>query len=251
MPVAATRVSGFVVLVQSPGRHRRSPSVPFLRACCRGRCERRVHLFIHCAHMAILTYECSPPCQMTNIQCCRLVFPFLLKDRFHTVSSWYIIVVRSLSCVQLFGALWTVALWASGASLSFIISWSLLKLMSIESLMPSNHLISCRPLLLLASIFPSIRVYSNELALHIRWPQYWSFSFSPSSEYSELISFRINWCDSIFIYISKSSPYRVITILLSSLCYMLHLCDLSILQDCFLFSYLAIYPVSHSCHATY
>ena len=197
MPVAATRVSGFVVLVQSPGRHRRSPSVPFLRACCRGRCERRVHLFIHCAHMAILTYECSPPCQMTNIQCCRLVFPFLLKDRFHTVSSWYIIVVRSLSCVQLFGALWTVALWASGASLSFIISWSLLKLMSIESLMPSNHLISCRPLLLLASIFPSIRVFSNELALHIRWPKYWSFSFSisPPHQYSGLIYFRIEWFD--------------------------------------------------------
>ena len=152
MPVAATRVSGFVVLVQSPGRHRRSPSVPFLRTCCRGRCERRVHLFIHCAHMAILTYECSPPCQMTNIQCCRLVFPFLLKDRFHTVSSWYIIVVRSLSCVQLFVALWTVAL---QAFLSFIISWSLLKLMSIESLMPSNHLILCCPFSSCLQSFPA------------------------------------------------------------------------------------------------
>ena len=205
-------------------------------------------MFIHCAHMGILTYECSPPCQMTNMQCCRLVFPFLLKDHFHTVSSWYMIVVRSLSRVQLFVALWTVAL---QASLSFIISWSLLKLMSIESLMPSNHLILCHPLLLLPSIFPSIRVFSNELALRIRWPQYWSFSFSPSSEYSGFISFRINWCDSIFIYISKSSPYRVITILLRSLCYMLQLCDLSVLQDCFLFSFLAIYPVSHSCHATY
>ena len=205
-------------------------------------------MFIHCAHMGILTYECSPPCQMTNMQCCRLVFPFLLKDRFHTVSSWYMIVVRSLSRVQLFVALWTVAL---QASLSFIISWSLLKLMSIESLMPSNHLILCHPLLLLPSIFPSIRVFSNELALRIRWPQYWSFSFSPSSEYSGFISFRINWCDTILIKISKSSPYRVITILLCSLCYMLHLCDLSVLQDCFLFSFLAIYPVSHSCHATY
>ena len=129
--------------------------------------------------------------------------------------------------------------------------WSLLKIMSIELLMPSNHLISCCPLFILLSIFPSIRVFSNELALHIRWPQYWSFSFSPSNECSGLISFRINCCDSIFIYISKLSPCRVITVVLHSLCYMFHLCDLSILQDCFLFSFLAIYPVSHSCHATY
>ena len=77
------------------------------------------------------------------------------------------------------------------------ISRSLLKLMSIESVMPSNHLIPCRPLLLLPSIFPSIRVFSNELALRIRWPKNWSFSFSisPSSEYSELISCRIDWFD--------------------------------------------------------
>ena len=74
-------------------------------------------------------------------------------------------------------------------------SWSLLKLMSIESVMPSNRLILCHPLLLLPSIFPSIRVFSNELALHIRWPKYWSFSISPSSEYSGLISFRIDWFD--------------------------------------------------------
>ena len=75
--------------------------------------------------------------------------------------------------------------------------WSLLKLMSIESLVPSNHLILCCPLLLLPSIFPSIRVFSNELNLHIRWPKYWSFSFSisPSNEYSELISFRTDWFD--------------------------------------------------------
>ena len=148
--------------------------VTSLRACCRGRCERRVRLFIHCAHMGILTYECSPPCQMTNMQCCRLVFPFLLKDRFHTVSSWYMIVVRSLSRVQLFVALWTVAL---QASLSFIISWSLLKLISIDLVMPSRHLILCHPLLLLPSVFPSIGVFFNELALRIRWPKYWSFSF--------------------------------------------------------------------------
>ena len=76
-------------------------------------------------------------------------------------------------------------------------SWSLLKLMSIESVMPSNHLILCHPLLLLPSIFPSIRVFSNESVLHIRWPKYWSFSFSisPSNEYSGLISFRMDWLD--------------------------------------------------------
>ena len=81
------------------------------------------------------------------------------------------------------------------ASLSITTSWSLLKLTSIELVMPSNHLILCRPLLLLPSIFPSIRVSSNESALSIRWPKYWSFSFSisPSNEYSGLISFRMNW----------------------------------------------------------
>ena len=85
---------------------------------------------------------------------------------------------------------------APQASLFFTISWSLLKLMSIESVMPSNHLILCHPLLLLPSIFPSIRVFSSELALRIRWPKYWSFSFSISSfsEYSGLI-FRIDWFD--------------------------------------------------------
>ena len=83
------------------------------------------------------------------------------------------------------------------ASLSITNSQSLLKLMSIESVMPSNHLILCRPLLSLSSIFPSIRVFSNESALHIRWPKYWSFSFniSPSKEYSELISFKMDWLD--------------------------------------------------------
>ena len=96
-----------------------------------------------------------------------------------------------LSQVQLFVTPWTAA---HQASLSFAISWSLLKLMSTELVMPSNRLILCCPLLL-PSIFPSIRVFSNELALCIRWPKYWSFSFSisPSSEYSRLISFRIDW----------------------------------------------------------
>ena len=82
-------------------------------------------------------------------------------------------------------------------SLSFTISWSLLELMSIELMMPSHHLILCCPVLLLPSIFPSIRVFSSELALHIRWPKYWGFSFSisHSNEYSGLISYRIDWFD--------------------------------------------------------
>ena len=86
---------------------------------------------------------------------------------------------------------------AHQASLFFTISWSVLKLTSIESLMPSNHLVLCHPHLLLPSVFPSIRVFSNESALHIRWPKYWCFSFtiSHSSECSGLISFRTDWCD--------------------------------------------------------
>ena len=89
---------------------------------------------------------------------------------------------------------WTAA---CQTSLSITNSQNLLKLMSIPSMMPSNHLILCRPFLLLPAIFPSIRVFSNELVLHIRWPKYWSFSFSisPSKEYSGLISFRMNWLD--------------------------------------------------------
>ena len=81
------------------------------------------------------------------------------------------------------------------ASLSFTISQNLLKLMSIESVIPSNHLILCHPLLLLPSIFPIIRVFSDESVLHIRWPKYWSFGISPSNEYSGLISFRMDWFD--------------------------------------------------------
>ena len=105
-----------------------------------------------------------------------------------------IVVVQSLSRVQLFVAPWTAT---RQASLSFSISWSLLRLMSIESVMPSNHLILCCPLLLLPTIFPSIRVFFSESALHIRWPKYWSFSFSisPSSDYSGFISFRMDWVD--------------------------------------------------------
>ena len=100
--------------------------------------------------------------------------------------------VQSLSHVQLFATPWTGA---HQAFLSITNSRSLLKLMSIESVMPSNHLILCRPLLLLPSIFPSIRLFSSESVLLIRWPKYWSFSFSPSNEYSGLISFRMGWLD--------------------------------------------------------
>ena len=105
-----------------------------------------------------------------------------------------LVVIQSLSHVQFFATPWTAEF---QAFLSFTIFWSLLKLMSIESVMPSNHLILCGPLLLLPSIFPSIRVFSNEPALCIKWPKYWSFSFtiSPSNEYSGLISFRTDWFD--------------------------------------------------------
>ena len=102
--------------------------------------------------------------------------------------------VQSLSHVWLFVTPWTTA---HQASLSVTSSWSLLKLMSIELVMPSNHLILCLPLLLLPSIFPNIRVFMKESALCIKWPKYWSFSFniSPSNEHSELISFRMHWLD--------------------------------------------------------
>ena len=105
-----------------------------------------------------------------------------------------VVVVQSLSRVQLFVTPWAAA---HQASLSFTNSQSLLKLMSMESAMPINHLILCHPLLLLPSTFPNIRGFSNESVLHIRWPKYWSFSYSisPSNEYSGLISFRMYWLD--------------------------------------------------------
>ena len=106
--------------------------------------------------------------------------------------------VQSLSHVRLFVTSWTAA---CQASLTFTNSWSLLKFMSIESVMPSNHLILCHSLLLLPSIFPSIRVFSNESALHIRWPKYWSFSFniSPSNEHPGLISLRMDWLNRLAV----------------------------------------------------
>ena len=118
-----------------------------------------------------------------------------------------LVVVQSLSHVLLFVTPWTAA---CQAFLSFTISWSLLKLMSIELVKPYNHLILCYPLLLLPSIFPSIRVFSDESTLRIRWPKYWSFSFSisPSNEYSGLISIRIYWFDLLTMQgtLQESSP---------------------------------------------
>ena len=110
-----------------------------------------------------------------------------------TKTSW-VVVVHSLSCVQLSVTPWTAA---CQAHLSITSSQSLLKLLSIKSVMPFNHLILCHPLLLPPSIFPSIRVFSNESVFHIRWPKYWRFSFSisPSNEYSGLISFTMDWLD--------------------------------------------------------
>ena len=99
---------------------------------------------------------------------------------------------------------WTAA---CQASLSITNSWSLPRLMSIESMMPSNHLILCHPLLLLPSIFPNIRIFSNESALRIRWPKYWSFSFSisPFNEYSRLFSFRMDWLDLVAVQVTLKS----------------------------------------------
>ena len=109
--------------------------------------------------------------------------------------------VQSLSHVQLFATPWTTA---RQASLSITNSRSLLKLMSIESVMPTNHLILCHPLLLPPSIFPSIRVFSSESVLCIRWPKYWSFSFSisPSNEHPGLISFRMDWLDLLAVQVT-------------------------------------------------
>ena len=111
---------------------------------------------------------------------------------------------HSLSRVWLFATPWTTA---GQASLSITNSWSLLTLMSIESVMPFNHLILCHPLLLLPSIFPSIRVFSSESALRIKWPKYWSFSFniSPSNEHSRLISFSMDWLNLLTVQGSLKS----------------------------------------------
>ena len=117
---------------------------------------------------------------------------------------YMLLLVFSHSVVSNSATPWTAA---HHTPLSFTISQSLPKLMSIESVMPSNHLTLCGPLLLLPSILPSIRVFSNELALRIRWPKYWSFSISPSHEHSVLISFRIDWFDPLALLGTfESSP---------------------------------------------
>ena len=119
---------------------------------------------------------------------------WLLSVRFSSKVLSVSCSVQSLSHVWFFATPWTAE---CQTSLYITNSRSLLKIMSIESVMPSNHLILCCPLLFLLSVFPSIRVFSNESVLHIRWPKYWSFSFniSPSNEYSGLISFKMDWLD--------------------------------------------------------
>ena len=121
-------------------------------------------------------------------------------------SNRVVVIVQSLSHVHIFTTPWTVV---HQASLSFTIPQSLLKLMSIESVMPSNHLILCSPLLL-PTIFPRIRVFSNELALCIRWTKHWTFSFSTSlcSEYSGLTSFKIDWFDLLAVQGTFKSPFQ-------------------------------------------
>ena len=120
------------------------------------------------------------------------------------------VVVQTLSHVRLFATPWTAA---RQASLSFTISQTLLKLMSIELVMPSNHLILCPPLVFLPSILPSITVFSNASALHIKWPKYWCFSFSicPSNEYLGLISFRMDWFDPLAVQGTLKSLLQLTT----------------------------------------
>ena len=119
------------------------------------------------------------------------------------------VVAYLLSHGQIFATAWTAA---CQASLSFTISWNLLRFMSSESVMLSNHLIFCCPLLLLPSIFPSIRVFSSESALCIRWQKFWSFSISPSNEYSGLISFRIDWLDLLAVQGTLSRDFSNTTV---------------------------------------
>ena len=132
---------------------------------------------------------------------------------------WNKILLSYLSSVQLLNHVWLFPIpWTAAhqASLTITNSWSLLKLMSIELVMPSNHLILCGPLRLLPSSFPSIRLFSNELAFHIRWPKYWSFSIN---EYSGLISFRINWFDLLAVQGTLKSHFQHHSSKVSILCH--------------------------------
>ena len=150
---------------------------------------------------------------LTFVLCITAIIQLAIFDFIHSTlflrlisTDLITIVVQSRSHVQLFATPWTAT---HQAFLFFTISWSLLKFISIESVIPSNHLILCHPLLLLPSIFPSIRVFSNKLALRIRWPKYWSFNFSinPSSEYSGLISFRTNF---FALLVVQGTPKRLL-----------------------------------------
>ena len=134
---------------------------------------------------------------VSMVECPKMNYNFFHWDMVLLVGN-LICSVQSLSCVRLFATPWTAA---CQASLSITNSQSLLKLMSIKLVMPSNHLFLCHPLLLLPSIFPSIRVFYNESVLCIRWPKCWNFSFSisPSNEYSGFISFRMDWLDLLAI----------------------------------------------------
>ena len=155
-------------------------------------------LFLYSWYFTMIRHLCilSKDWELTEVRdCVILTFGWLYSG---PGSSCFIQVindsVQSLSCVRLFATPWIAA---RKASLSITNSWSLLKLMSIESVMPSSHLILCSPLFLLGPIPPSIRVFSNESALRMRWPKYWSFSFSisPSNEHPRLLSFRMDWLD--------------------------------------------------------
>ena len=152
----------------------------------------------------------SEMCQMHRASVpCRKFFQFV--EKLIILESRIVVVVQLVSHVRLFAAPWTAA---CQASLSFTISLSLLKLTSTELALPSNQLILCHLLLLLSSVFSSIRVFSNESVLHIRWPNYWSFSFSvsPSSEYSGLVSFRIDWFDWLAVQGTLSRVFSNITV---------------------------------------
>ena len=149
-------------------------------------------------------------CHLSNF--CFLDFSFFFFD----ICMFVFSSVQSLSHVWLFATPWITA---CQASLSITNSWSSLRLMSIKSVMPSSHLILCRPLLLLPPIPPSIRVFSNELALCMRWPKYWSFSFSiiPSKEHPGLISFRMDWLDLLAVQLLDmeiENPHHICSYLL-------------------------------------
>ena len=146
-----------------------------------------------------ITYTWGPPPYSSGILITSFWLPLSTSPRESKISS-----VQSLSSVRLFATPWTAA---RQASLSVTNPSSLTKCMPIESVMPSNHLILCRPLLFLPSIFPSIRIFSNESALDIRWPKLWSFSFSisPSNEHSGLIYFRMDWLDLLAVQATLKS----------------------------------------------